>query len=56
MPVVTVERKILKKNDEFAAENRNIFQKNKVFMINLLQLPRVRKNQPPRANANAIAE
>lgn len=39
MPVVTVERKILKKNDEFAAENRNIFQKNKVFMINLLSSP-----------------
>jgi hydrogenase nickel incorporation protein HypB len=39
MPVVTVERKILKKNDEFAAENRKIFNEKKIFAINLLSSP-----------------
>jgi hydrogenase nickel incorporation protein HypB len=39
MSIVTVERKILKKNDEIAAENRQIFNKNKLFTINLLSSP-----------------
>ncbi len=39
MSVVTVERKILKKNDEFATENRNIFRDKHIFMINLLSSP-----------------
>ncbi len=39
MSIVTVERKILKKNDEIAAENRQIFKKNKLFTINLLSSP-----------------
>jgi hydrogenase nickel incorporation protein HypB len=39
MPVITVERKILKKNDEIAAENRQLFRKNNIFVINLLSSP-----------------
>jgi len=39
MSVITVERKILKKNDEIATENRMLFQQNKVFVINLLSSP-----------------
>lgn len=39
MSVITVERKILKKNDEIAAENRNQFSQNKIFVINLLSSP-----------------
>lgn len=39
MSVITVERKILKKNDEFAAENREIFKKNNIYVINLLSSP-----------------
>ncbi|MFC2088018.1 hydrogenase nickel incorporation protein HypB [Calditrichota bacterium] len=39
MSIVTVERKILKKNDEVADENRNIFAKNKLFTLNLLSSP-----------------
>ena len=39
MSIVTVERKILKKNDELAEENRKIFKKNRVFTINLLSSP-----------------
>jgi hydrogenase nickel incorporation protein HypB len=39
MPIVTVERKILKKNDEIAAENRKLFQTNRIFTINLLSSP-----------------
>jgi hydrogenase nickel incorporation protein HypB len=39
MSVITVERKILKKNDEIADENRQIFSKNNVYTINLLSSP-----------------
>ena len=39
MPVVTVERQILKKNDEIASENRDIFKKHGIFTINLLSSP-----------------
>ena len=39
MSVVTVERKILKKNDEVASENRQIFKENNIFTINLLSSP-----------------
>jgi hydrogenase nickel incorporation protein HypB len=39
MPVLTVERQILKKNDEIAAENRGIFNKNGIFTINMLSSP-----------------
>lgn len=39
MPVITVERKILKKNDEIAAENRSVFSAQKIFVINLLSSP-----------------
>lgn len=39
MSVITVERKILKKNDEIAADNRNIFSKHKIYTINILSSP-----------------
>ncbi len=39
MSVVTVERKILKKNDEIANENREILRKNNVYSLNLLSSP-----------------
>jgi hydrogenase nickel incorporation protein HypB len=39
MSIVTVERKILKKNDEIAAENRKLFQERDIFTINLLSSP-----------------
>jgi hydrogenase nickel incorporation protein HypB len=39
MPVITVERKILKKNDEIAAENRRLFNENQIYVINLLSSP-----------------
>jgi len=39
MSVITVERKILKKNDEIAAENRQIFKNNDIYAINLLSSP-----------------
>jgi hydrogenase nickel incorporation protein HypB len=39
MTVVTVERKILKKNDEIAAENRALLTKHGIFSINLLSSP-----------------
>ena len=39
MPIVTVERKILKKNDEIANENREIFSKNNIYTLNLLSSP-----------------
>jgi hydrogenase nickel incorporation protein HypB len=39
MSIVTVERKILEKNDDVAAQNRLLFQKNNLFTINLLSSP-----------------
>ncbi len=39
MSVVTVERKILEKNEQIARENRELFQSKKVFVINLVSSP-----------------
>jgi len=39
MPVITVERKILKKNDDIAAENRQLFKTHNIFTVNLLSSP-----------------
>ena len=39
MRFITVERKILKKNDEVAAENRRAFREHGLFVINLLSSP-----------------
>jgi len=39
MPVVTVERKILKKNDEIARENRKTFNDHALFTVNMLSSP-----------------
>jgi len=39
MAVVTVERKVLAKNDIIASENRKIFKKNNNFTINLVSSP-----------------
>jgi hydrogenase nickel incorporation protein HypB len=39
MKVITVERKVLKKNDEIAEENRNTFRRHQVFVTNLLSSP-----------------
>lgn len=39
MSVITVERKILKKNDDIAAENRQLFKDNNIFTANLLSSP-----------------
>ncbi len=37
--IITVERQILKKNDEVAAENRTLFREKKLFVFNLLSSP-----------------
>ncbi len=39
MPIITLERKVLKKNDEIAAENRRHFQEHAILAINLLSSP-----------------
>ena len=39
MSVITVERKVLEKNDELAARNREVFRSGKVFAINLVSSP-----------------
>jgi len=39
MAVVTVERKVLEKNDQIAQQNREVFLKNRVFVINLVSSP-----------------
>lgn len=39
MSIITIERKILEKNDEIASENRNLFAKHGLFVINLVSSP-----------------
>ena len=39
MAVVTIERKVLQKNDELARQNRELFARNGVFVINLVSSP-----------------
>lgn len=39
MSVITVERKVLAKNDEVAGQNRKIFTDNEIFTINLVSSP-----------------
>ena len=39
MSVITIERKVLEKNDELAGRNRALFAKHKTFVINLVSSP-----------------
>jgi len=39
MPVITVERKILEKNDQIAAQNRQLFAEKHITVFNLLSSP-----------------
>ncbi len=39
MSVITIERKVLEKNDEVAQRNRALFQKHGVFVINMVSSP-----------------
>ncbi len=39
MSVITIERKVLEKNDELAARNRDLFRQRGLFVINLVSSP-----------------
>jgi len=39
MNVITIERKVLQKNDEIAASNRALFKKNNLYTINIVSSP-----------------
>lgn len=39
MSVITIERKVLQKNDELARQNRDLFTKSGTFVINLVSSP-----------------
>ncbi|MHB1048561.1 MAG: hydrogenase nickel incorporation protein HypB [Bacteroidota bacterium] len=39
MSIVTIERKVLEKNDEIARKNRNLFASRKIFAINVVSSP-----------------
>ena len=39
MNVITIERKILEKNDEIAHVNRELFQQRGIFVINIVSSP-----------------
>jgi len=39
MDVITIERKVLQKNDEIASANRALFKKNGLFTINIVSSP-----------------
>ncbi len=39
MPVITIERKVLEKNDEIARQNRELFARHRLFVFNLVSSP-----------------
>lgn len=39
MSIITVERKVLEKNDELAAKNREVFRQNGIFVVNIVSSP-----------------
>lgn len=39
MSILKIERKVLEKNDELAARNRELFSKNNLFVINIVSSP-----------------
>lgn len=39
MSVITIERKVLEKNDQIAAKNRDLFRENGIFAMNLVSSP-----------------
>lgn len=39
MSIITIERKVLEKNDELAAQNRDVFRQNGIFVINIVSSP-----------------
>ncbi len=39
MKVITIERKVLQKNDEIASKNRELFKQRNIFAINLVSSP-----------------
>lgn len=39
MSVLTIERKVLEKNDAIARRNRELFHRNKIFVVNLVSSP-----------------
>ncbi len=39
MSVITIERKVLEKNDEIARQNRDLFQRKKIFVLNVVSSP-----------------
>jgi hydrogenase nickel incorporation protein HypB len=39
MSIITIERKVLEKNDELAAKNRELFQYHGVFVVNIVSSP-----------------
>ncbi len=39
MSVITIERKVLEKNDEFARRNRDVFARHRTFVVNVVSSP-----------------
>ncbi len=39
MSVITIERKVLEKNDEIARQNRDLLERNRVFALNIVSSP-----------------
>jgi len=39
MSVITIERKVLEKNDQVASKNRELFKEHKLFVLNLVSSP-----------------
>lgn len=39
MSIITIERKVLEKNDELAARNRDVFRQHGIFVVNIVSSP-----------------
>jgi hydrogenase nickel incorporation protein HypB len=56
MSVITIERKVLEKNDELARRNRDLFTKHRTFVINLVSSPGSGKTSLLEATLNILRE
>ncbi len=56
MSVITIERKVLEKNDELARRNRDLFTKHQTFVINLVSSPGSGKTSLLEATLNILRE
>lgn len=56
MNVITIERKVLEKNDEIAGRNRELFRRHRLFVFNLVSSPGAGKTSLLERTAEALKD